>query len=48
MEHTTLAAFAAAILDTLADAAQRAGWLRLALGFRLAALAVRWGVPLLM
>jgi hypothetical protein len=47
MEHTTFADFAAA-LDILANTAQHAGWHRLALGLRLTAHAMRWGLPLLM
>jgi hypothetical protein len=48
MEHSTFADFVAAALALLARIAQRAGWHRLALGFRIAAFAVRWGLPLLM
>jgi hypothetical protein len=48
MDTSDFAAFAAAIFDTLADAAKHAGHPRLALGLRLTAHAVRWGLPLLM
>jgi hypothetical protein len=46
MKAPDFAAFA--ILDTLLDAAKHAGRPRLALGLRLTAHAVRWGLPLLM